>query len=293
MAHLPVYRVCPDEPPFTRVRVDLLGQIETKSGRSVLKRYGVIFSCLYVRAVHLEVASSIDTDSCISTIRKFVAHWGPIKIMASDNGTNLMAAEAELKREIQSLDQDILAAAFQCKNTDGHFNPPSASHFEDVRERLIRSDRKVMFSELKEQVIRLDDEVLRALFCDVEAILNRRPIRTISDDHKERETLTPNHLLSLHPVQEIPVGTFDKKWCKRWRIIEVDDLGLVLQNSPRNKWPLARVTEVIKDQKGLVRCVTVRTRGSTYLQKSVEKLVLLMEGDLRLFCPGISLSHTD
>jgi len=52
-----------------------------------------------------------------------------------------------------------------------------------------------------------------------------------------------------------------------------------MESSPRNRWPLARVTEVFKDQKGLVRHVTVRTRGSTYLQRPVDKLVLLMEED--------------
>ena len=73
--------------------------------------------------------------------------------MVSDNGTNLMAAEAELKREIQSLDRKKLAAAFQCKNIEWHFNPTSASHFGGEWERLIWLARKVMYSVVKEQVI--------------------------------------------------------------------------------------------------------------------------------------------
>ncbi len=46
MADLPSERVTPNKPPFTRVGVDYLGPFEVKSRRSVVKRYGVIYTCL-------------------------------------------------------------------------------------------------------------------------------------------------------------------------------------------------------------------------------------------------------
>ena len=97
---------------------------------------------------------------------------------------------------------------------------------------------------------------------------NRRQIQFLSSQFWKR--WLHGYLPSLQKRQ---------KWCKPRRNIEVYDLILLMESSPRNRWPLARVTEVSKDQKGLVRRVTVRTRGSTYLQRPVDELVLLMEGD--------------
>ena len=76
MANLPESRVTPDEPPFTRVGVDYFGPIEVKRGRCMIKRYGVLFTCFATRAIHIEKADSLDTDSCINALRRFIARRG-------------------------------------------------------------------------------------------------------------------------------------------------------------------------------------------------------------------------
>ena len=60
------------------------------------------------------------------------------------------------------------------------FNPPGASHHGGVWERMIRSVRWVLNSLLNQQT--LTDEVLQTLFCEIEAILNNRPITITSSD---------------------------------------------------------------------------------------------------------------
>jgi hypothetical protein len=201
MADLPVDRVTPDEPPFTRVGMDYFGQIEVKHGRNVLQRYGVIFMCLASRAVHLEVAYSLDTDACINAIRRLNARRGPIKLIWSDNGTNFVGANKQLQQEVGKFNQSRLSNALQLENIKWEFNPPAGSHFGGVWERLIRSMRKILFCLLKEQNVRLNDESLQTLFCEMEAILNGRPITKCSDDPKDLEALTPNSNLLLRPGQ--------------------------------------------------------------------------------------------
>ncbi len=78
MASLPEDRLLPDKPPFTNVGVDYFGPFDVKRGRSTVKRYGVLFTCLTIRAVHIEVADSLDTDSCINALRRFISRRGQV-----------------------------------------------------------------------------------------------------------------------------------------------------------------------------------------------------------------------
>jgi hypothetical protein len=97
MAPLPSTRVKAFDPPFSVTGIDYFGPIDVIIFRRHVKRYGVIFTCLNTRAVHLEVSSSLDTDSFLMAFRRFTNLRGKVAICYSDNGTNLVAGEKELK----------------------------------------------------------------------------------------------------------------------------------------------------------------------------------------------------
>ncbi|XP_070543800.1 uncharacterized protein [Ptychodera flava] len=97
MSDQPKDRITPKEPQFTRTGVDYLRPMVVKRSHVTEQRYGVIFTCM---AVHLEIAFSLDTDSCINAIRRFIAQRGQVKFIRSDNRTNFVAADKELKESI-------------------------------------------------------------------------------------------------------------------------------------------------------------------------------------------------
>jgi len=312
MANLPKDRVTPDEPPFTRVGVDYFGPFFVKQKRSQVKRYGVIFTCLTSRAVHLEIADSLDTNSYINALRRFIARRGQVTKMRSDNGTNFIGSERELTRSINEWNISVIQESMIQKNVEWQFNPPAGSHFGGVWERLIRSIRKVINSTVREQV--LNDDCLHTLFCEIEAILNDRPITANSNDHNDLEPLTPNHLLLMKRKPNLPPGVFNKtdnygkrrwrqvqymanlfwyrwvreylpllqerqKWNKERRNFEVGDIVLIVDsNAPRNSWPMGIVLETIQDRFGLVRQVKVKT-STNMLTRPIDKLCLLLEMD--------------
>ena len=89
MADLPEDRLEPDA-PFTYCAVDYFGPWTIKDGRKEVKRYGVLFTCLASRAIHLEVASSLETDSFINALRRFILRRGTLRC---DQGTNFVGAK--------------------------------------------------------------------------------------------------------------------------------------------------------------------------------------------------------
>ncbi|XP_053402584.1 uncharacterized protein LOC128557935 [Mercenaria mercenaria] len=76
MSDLPEERLTPDMPPFTYVGVDYFGPMFVKSGRKHYKRYGCLLTCLTSRAVHLEIAHSLDTDSFLCALQRFISRRG-------------------------------------------------------------------------------------------------------------------------------------------------------------------------------------------------------------------------
>ena len=85
MADLPKERLTP-APPFTYCGVDYFGPFRIKEGRKELKRYGVLFTCLSSRAVHIEAANSPETNSFLNALRRFIARREPVHEIRSDRG---------------------------------------------------------------------------------------------------------------------------------------------------------------------------------------------------------------
>ena len=73
-----------------------------KKGRKKLKRYGAMLTCLASKAVFIEIANSVETDSFILALRRFVARLGNVRSITSDNGTNFVDPN-ELKKAFNEM----------------------------------------------------------------------------------------------------------------------------------------------------------------------------------------------
>ena len=138
MAELPKVRLTPFEPPFTNTGIDFFGPLMVKHGRGSAKRYGCIFVCMASRAIHLELAQSLETDDFIMVLRRFLNIRGGVKQLRSDNGTNFVGAERELREALERWNQNQIEEHLRQIGVEWIFHPPLASHMSGVWERLIR-----------------------------------------------------------------------------------------------------------------------------------------------------------
>lgn len=92
--------------PFTHCGMDCFGPFPTKQGR----RYGLLFTCLYCRAIHIEMLDDVSTDAFINGLRCFIALRGAVRHIRCDQGTNFVGAKNELKEALKQLDGNRLTS---------------------------------------------------------------------------------------------------------------------------------------------------------------------------------------
>jgi hypothetical protein len=102
---------------------------------------------------------------------------------------NFVSGEKELREAVREWNQSQIHHFLLQRRIKWTLNPPTGSHHGGVWERCIRTMRKIIKSVIREQV--LDDQGINTLMCEVEAIVNGRPITKLSDDPGDMEPLTP------------------------------------------------------------------------------------------------------
>ena len=227
MADLPTDRL-DSGPPFSYCGVDFFGPWVVKDGRKEIKRYGSLYTCLQSRAVHIEVATSLSTDSFINCLQRFISIRGPIRTLRCDCGTNFIGAKNELNASIKEFDEDSIRRFLlsnDCDLIDFKFNTPNASHMGGIWERQIRTTRAVLDSLLRNVGTQLDDDSLRTFMYEAAAIVNSRPLTVDSaNDPLSLAPLTPNQILTMkHDVVLPPLGNFENTDLyskKRWRRVQ-------------------------------------------------------------------------
>ena len=98
----------------------------TRSNAALVKRYGIIFTCMTVRAIHLELTNDLSTDSFIMALRRFKSRRGHVQVIRSDNGTNFVGAASELKDAFKTFDRSKVNRYCCEQEIDFQwiFNPP-------------------------------------------------------------------------------------------------------------------------------------------------------------------------
>lgn len=261
-----------------------------------------------VKAVHLEVVSNLTTDGFLAALRRFAARRGIPAHILTDNGTNFVGANNQLKELYALFNSDehkntISRFAVEQQIT-WHFIPSIAPpHFGGLWESTVKSFKHHFKRVVGEKLFTFEE--LNTFTIEVEGILNSRPISSLSSDPNDLLVLTPAHCLIGRPLinkpepdlSSVPASRLStwqhitkvrqdfwtrwsleylnelqirRKWIKEGKNIDIGSIILIKErNLPCTQWALGQVIETHPGEDGVVRTVTIKTT-SGIIKRSVK-----------------------
>ncbi|GFU83673.1 integrase catalytic domain-containing protein [Trichonephila clavipes] len=314
MGNLPYERVNM-APPFSITGLDLGGPyfVTYKHQRKGVlnKIYVFVCICFVTRAIHLEILSDLTSDAIIATLKRFMSRRGKCSKIFTDNATNFVGANFQLKVFYKTLnfpDQNLVAY-FTEEGIEWNFIPPRAPHMGGLWEAGIKSVKYHLKRALGRS--RLTYEEFETVIIPVEGILNSRPLffTPISNDFDNFEVFTPAHFLigrSINSILEPLVDNISdnrlSRWQKTTKVIQVvwkkwstDYLNTLQQRgkwmiekdnvmcgtmvivkkdfTPVCNWLLGRVVEVYHGSDGKARTVRIKTKTGEF-KRSITKICI-------------------
>ncbi len=316
---LPNFRIpqpSTDARPFAVTAVDCAGPFRVKRGRSQEMYYLLLITCCSLRAVRLELLSDLSVDAFLLALTRASSRGVHPHTVLSDNGGNFVSADRLLRQLWEALPQQQLMQ--KAPHIQWRFNPPYASHYGGVFERLIRAAKEALYHVLP-STVSLSLEQLYTSFAVVEAILNSRPLTYVSNDPMDLVPLTPNHF--LYGASSLPLffpeanTSLAKRWSslQQWTVsfqqafakqvrphlqlatkkraagrdLQVGDVVTFFMPSASPSWQLARIERVFPGQDKRVRTVELRVPGQAHLGRNLRRDV----GSVALLLPAEDKIH--
>lgn len=314
MGSLPLDRVNPSR-AFIHTGVDYAGPITVKAynGRCKihLKSYIAVFVCLYSKAIHIEVVSSLTSEAFLAAFRRFVSRRGRCSKLFSDNGTNFKGADKILQLQIKQAEKswkNELDIEFKKFGTEWHFIPPQSPHFGGLWEASVKSIKTHLVKTIGNSMLTFEE--LNTLLIQIEGVLNSRPLCPKSNNPEEFVALTPAHMLIGEPIVA-PIEPFlgsNRPPIKRWNFIQylhqqfntswLKDYSHRLQqrpkwlkghnrydvgnlvwvtddNIPPTFWNLARIVDTHPGKDGQIRVVSLINKNRKVFKRPITKIRLL------------------
>lgn len=316
MGDLPEGRVLPSR-AFSVCGTDFAGPFLLKNGngrgRQVTKAYLCLFVCFSTKAVHLEVVGSLSTESFLACLKRFLARRGFCREIHSDNGTNYVGANKEIKDWYNlNSNQTHSNAVTNFLNTHSiqwKFTPARSPHFGGLWESVVKSAKRHLYKIAGNSSFTFEE--INTLFCQIESILNSRPLIPLSTNPQDLHFLSPAHFLvgdsllalpepSLIEVKQNRLSRFQmvqQMQQRFWKLWSNDYLTLLQPrskwqrktnssikpgalvllrelNTPPLLWRMGRIIDVHPGPDGITRVVSIRTTTGT-VKRSVTKIVEL------------------
>lgn len=285
--------------PFAFTGLDYFGPLLVEEATRE-KRWVCLFTCLTIRAVHMEIVKDLSAEECLLAIRRFIAVRGLPQLIVSDNATQF------------KLTADVLVSDYCMQNNlRWKFIPELAPWFGGFYERLIGLVKHSMKRTVDKHL--LNHNQLCTVIKEIEAVINTRPLTTVgaeleyvltpsdflrvggpvttqtSDrDLLESATVTKTNLIEGWKRGQIILSEFTKMFTNQYltslrersdkhrqpritvnRPPRVSELVQLKSDGNRAHWRVGTIKELIKGSDGQIRVARVKLSSGETLTRSI------------------------
>jgi hypothetical protein len=295
MAPLPKERLTIG-PPFNHTMVDLFGPVLVSGEvqrRTSGKAYGVLFTDMVSRAVHIEGVFGYDAPSFLLALRRFVSIRGWPQRIYSDPGSQLVGAEKEVAVAWREMGKENMIKVSTEHGTEWVFGPADSPWYQGAAEALVKTVKRGLRFSLSGK--KLTATEFSTACYEVSNLVNKQPLGLAPAADSDISILTPNCLLLGRPFAKnpgswesttslkgrlqlvasvvadfwvkwkelfVPTLVAQNKWYGKHRDLKVGDVVLMVDSNPLSKqYRLARVHEVFPGLDGRVRRVSLNYKN--------------------------------
>ena len=298
--------------PYYHTGIDFTGHLFVTFGDLRVKVYMLVFTCLSVRAVHIELLPDMSANSVLFAIIRFCNIYCIPHSIYSDNAPSFTQVCGILNRAMMSSE----VSAFFEKNSIRHIKIPVYSAWIGAAwERSIKTIKSCLYKAIGRK--KLSYFQLLTTLSDIQEAINNRPLTYYSSTDPSLDIVTPNSFLKPSLSQSLSFGhlegselrspnhkdilsslsrredtleQFKTLWHEQYLLslrensrdvysadwidrIKTNDIVLI--GSPvdsRPFWKLGRVQELLTGSDGRTRCARVRRHDSTVEVYSISNL---------------------
>lgn len=217
---LPAERVTRSS-PFSQTGLDYLGPLYVKDeSLQETKVWICLFTCLAVRAIHLELVKDLSAEQFLLCLRRFVALYGAPEQIYSDNASQFKLAKETVDKAWIDVQSDVEVQSYVAnKNIEWNFITTNAPWMGGFYESLVGLVKRALRKTLGKGKVTY--EQLLTVISEITAVINTRPLVYLSDDIDEQHVLSPQCFLRNNLV--VKPGT------PEWKV--ETDPNFTLENS--------------------------------------------------------------
>ncbi|GFX62289.1 pro-Pol polyprotein [Trichonephila clavipes] len=313
MANLPRDRVTPNY-PFNVTGVDFAGPffIKFKNQRkgALNKIYVVVYVCLCTKAIHLDFVTDLTSQAFIASLKRFFGRRGKCAKITTDNAKTFVGANAEIKKlfKMIKLPDHTLAEFLTNESIEWNFIPPRSPNHGGLLEAGVKEFKFHLKRVVGNAHLTLEEFI--TILCEIEAVLNSRPLTPLTSNFDDFETLTPGHFLVGRPltsIVEAQITNINENQLSRWERVKkitqhiyklwkrdylnnlqerhkwkfnknnvsVGTLVLIKdENLPSTKWSTGRITEIFPGTDVLGEPTPLATNQKSAKPEEIDEKIL-------------------